>query len=123
MCNSTTCPNNKTGIGADFLCHCKPEEDKFDAAERFWLGPNDPTKHTVYKNQFDGTQSKWLNTPDGTILECDYSEFSVRIHDPKARSLSFVNRTIAILPKSRLRIIYKLIGEYLNEHDSKESTG
>ena len=22
MCNSSTCPNNKTGIGADFMCLC-----------------------------------------------------------------------------------------------------
>ena len=103
-------------------------DEKFDAAERFWIGPNDPTKHTIYKNQFDGTQSKWLNTPDGTVLECDYSEFSVRVHDPKARSLSFTNRTIAIIPKSRVRKIVALLTEYLkevdaNEHDTKESTG
>lgn len=24
MCNSTTCPNNKSNMGADFLCNCKP---------------------------------------------------------------------------------------------------
>ena len=28
MCMSTTCPNNKSGIGADFLCNCKPMEEK-----------------------------------------------------------------------------------------------
>ena len=27
MCISTTCPNNKTGVGADFLCSCKPKEE------------------------------------------------------------------------------------------------
>jgi hypothetical protein len=99
--------------------HDYSTDDDFDAAERFWLGPKDPTKHTVYKNQFDGTQSKWLAAKDGTQLDPNYSEFSVRIHDPKARSLSFVYRTIAIIPKSRLRTIYNLIGEYLNEHDKR----
>ena len=23
MCNSSTCPYNKSGIGADFMCNCK----------------------------------------------------------------------------------------------------
>jgi hypothetical protein len=102
-------------------------DEKFDATERFWLGPKSPTDTVIYKNQFDGTQSKWLSTEDGTALECDYSQFSVRVHDPKARSLSFVNRTIAILPKSRIRKIVALLTEYLeeidNEHDSKKHNG
>lgn len=92
-----------------------PEE--FDALERFWLGPKDRFKHTVYHMQSDATQRKWLATPDGTQLDPNYSEFSIRIHDPKARSLSFIYRTICIIPKSRLRIIYNLIGAYLNDHD------
>jgi len=94
-------------------------DDDWDAAERFWLGPNDRTKHTVYKMQWTSTEHKWLAAQDGTVLDPNYSEFSVRIHDPKARSLSFIYRTIAIIPKSRLRTIYNLIGEYLNEFDKR----
>lgn len=94
-----------------------PEE--FDAAERFWIGPKDPKKHTIYHMQTDTTQQEWLAAKDGTELDPNYSEFSVRIHDPKARSLSFIYRTIAILPKSRLRAIYNLIGEYLNDVDKR----
>jgi len=95
----------------------KKVEDTLDAQERFWIGPRNPEKHVVYHMQRDSTQQEWLATPDGTVLDPNYSEFSVRIHDPKARSLSFIYRTICILPKSRLRIIYALIREYLNEMD------
>ena len=93
-----------------------PEE--FDAAERFWIGPKDRTKYTVYHMQTDSTQQKWLAVPACDVeLDPNYSEFSIRIHSPKARSLSFIYRTICILPKSKLRAIYALIGEYLNDHD------
>jgi hypothetical protein len=97
----------------------KKREDDLDAQERFWLGPFDPAKHVVFHAQRTATEQKWFTTPDGTILDTNYSEFSVRIHDPSARSLSFIYRTICILPKSRLRKIYALIGAYLNAHDSK----
>ena len=97
------------------------EDDRLDASERFWIGPKDKHRHTIYHMQRDSTQQKWLAAPDGTVLDPNYSEFSVRIHDPKARSLSFIYRTICIIPKSRLRVIYNLIGAYLNEHDTKES--
>jgi hypothetical protein len=99
----------------------KKEEEKFDAAERFWLGPKHPEKHTIFHMQTVDTEQKWIDTEDGTVLDSDYSEFSVRLHDPKARSLSFIYRTIAILPKSRLRSIYRLIGRYLDEVDSRSS--
>ena len=55
---------------------------------------------------------------NGVALDPHYSVSAVRIHDPNFRSLSFINRTIAILPKRRLRSIYRLIGEYLNEKDT-----
>jgi hypothetical protein len=97
----------------------KKEEDTLDAMERFWLGPRDPKKYVVHHMQRPATEQEWYATPDGTTLDPNYSEFSVRIHDPKARSLSFIYRTISILPKSRLRIIHKLIGAYLNDHDKK----
>jgi hypothetical protein len=90
-------------------------KDKFDAVERFWIGPRNPTEHVVWHMQRDGAQ--FLMAEDGTILDRDYSEFSVRLHDPRTRSLSFINRTIAIIPKSRLRTVHRLIGEYLNEVD------
>ena len=83
-----------------------------DAAEKFWIGPERPEKHTVYRMSQSSTEQEWLAVPDGIELE-EYSEFSVRIHCPKARSLSFIYRTIAILPKQHLRSIYNLIGEYL----------
>jgi hypothetical protein len=100
----------------------KKREDELDAQERFWLGPVDPTKHVVYHAQRSATEQEWYATPDGTTLDPNYSELSIRIHDPKARSLSFIYRTICILPKSRLRTIYNLIGRYLNEHDTKENS-
>jgi hypothetical protein len=100
---------------------CKPyTEDEFDAAESFWLGPKIPKKHLIYQMQHDSTQYKWLAVPDDDVyLDPNYSEFSIRLHSPKARSLSFIYRTICILPKSKLRAIYALIGEYLNEHDNR----
>lgn len=86
--------------------------------ERFWVGPLDPDSHLVYKMQSRSTEKEWLQTVDNTVLDKDYSEFSVRIYDPQARSLSFINRTMAILPKSRLRSIHALIGAYLDAIDS-----
>lgn len=91
-----------------------------DASERFWIGPENPEQHTVYHAQSESTEVKWLEASDATQLDPDYSEYSVRVHDPQARSLSFINRTIAILPKSRLRTIYNLIGLYLKTFDEPE---
>ena len=91
---------------------------EMDAAEKFWIGPSNPELHTVYKLQSLG--SEWLTLPTGLELDPTYSEFSVRVHHPKARSLSFINKTIAILPKHLLREIHALIGEYLNEYDTEE---
>lgn len=92
-------------------------EDTLDETERFWLGPRNPERYVVYHMQRQYTQEMWTATPDGTEFDPNYSTFSIRIHDPKALSLSFINRTIAIIPKSRLRSIHNLIGEYLKEHD------
>jgi hypothetical protein len=103
--------------GIHAACTCT--RDKLDAVERFWLGPVNREESLIYRQQLSNTESKWTTVKDGTTLDPSYSEFSVRIHDPHARSLSFINRTIAILPKSRLRTIYALIGRYLNEHDAK----
>lgn len=100
----------------------KKLEDDFDAAERFWIGPRDRFKHVVYHMQSDSTQQEWLATQDGIELDPNYSEFSIRIHSPKALSLSFIYRTICILPKSKIRAVYALIGEYLNEYDSRKDT-
>jgi hypothetical protein len=97
----------------------KKEEDQFDASERFWLGPKNPKRHAVYWMQTGPVERQWIDAEDGTMLDGNYSEYSVRLHDPKARSLSFIYRTIAILPKSRLRSIYNLIGRYLEVHDAK----
>ena len=92
-----------------------------DGNEKFWVGPSDEELYTVYQMQSTSTQMSWLACPDGTELDPDFSEFSVRIHDPHIASLSLINNTMAILPNSRLRSIYKLIGEYLNEIDSDSS--
>jgi hypothetical protein len=89
--------------------------------EKFWIGPNNPELHLVYRMSSPTTEKKWFATLDGTELDPDYSEFSVRLHDPHICSLSFINQTMAILPKSRLRSIHKLIGEYLDEIDSDDS--
>jgi hypothetical protein len=97
------------------------EEYTIDAAERFWVGPFDPEQHLCHHMQSPSTEQEWFACPDGTEFDPDYSEFSVRIFDPRARSLSFINRTIAILPKSRLRSIYNLIGGYLEKIDEENS--
>jgi hypothetical protein len=85
--------------------------------EHDWLGPKDETKHLVYHGQSSTTEKRWLFTSDLLTLDPDYSEFSVRIYDPRCRSLSFIYRTLAILPKSKLRSIYNLIGDYLERKD------
>ena len=95
------------------------EDDQLDASERFWIGPRMPKRHVVYKMQLSLTEKALLTLEGDTVLDTTYSEFSVRIHDPKAKSLSFINRTIAIIPKRKLRIIYNLIGEYLDAYDKK----
>ena len=92
------------------------KEFKASGTELDWLGPKDESKHLIYRMQ--GQQGRWLSSSDLIELDPDYSEFSVRIHDPRCRSLSFINRTLAILPKSQLRTIHNLIGDYLEEVDS-----
>jgi hypothetical protein len=86
--------------------------------EQDWLGPKDQEKHVVYEAQSAKTERRWFFSKDLIELDPDYSEFSVRIHDPRCRSLSFVYRTMAILPKSQLRTIYNLIGAYLERMDT-----
>ena len=83
---------------------------------KFWVGPSRPWRHIAYKMQ--NSEAMWYQAACGTQLDPEHSEFSVRIHDPNLRSLSFINRTIAIIPKSRLRVIYNLIGRYLDETDN-----
>ena len=106
-------------MGKDHKHDYTPEE--WDAQERFWLGPRNRFCHTIYQMQKDTTNEKWVAAEDNTTLDPNFSEFSVRIFDPKAVSLSFIYRTICILPKSRLRSIYNLIGEYLNAFDKKNT--
>jgi hypothetical protein len=90
----------------------KYKKPTFGGQEDDWIGPRDSHYHTVYRMQSSSVENAWYVTKDGTELE-EHSEFSVRIHDPNFRSLSFIYKTIAILPKSRLLSIYNLIGEYL----------
>ena len=89
--------------------------------EQDWVGPKDDSKHLTYQAQSETTEKRWFFSKDLIELDPDYSEFSVRIHDPRCRSLSFVYRTLAILPKSQLRTIHSLIGAYLEKIDSKNS--
>lgn len=89
--------------------------------ERDWLGPKNEQAHLIYHAQSETTEQEWFFSSDLIALDPDYSEFSVSIEDPRCRSLSFINRTIAILPKSKLRIIYNLIGAYLEKIDSQNS--
>lgn len=87
--------------------------------EHDWIGPKDERKHLVYQAQSETTEKRWYFSSDLIELDPDYSEFSVRIHDPRCRSLSFIYKTIAILPKSKLRVIYNLIGAYLDKIDNQ----
>lgn len=89
--------------------------------ETDWIGPKDETRHLTYKAQSKTTEKRWYLSQDLIELDPDYSEFSVRIHDPRCRSLSFVDRTLAILPKSQLRTIHNLIGDYLDAQDSNDN--
>jgi hypothetical protein len=86
--------------------------------EKDWLGPKNPEAHLIYRAQSETTERRWFFSEDLLELDPDYSEFSVRIHDPRCRSLSFIDRTLAILPKSQLRTIHNMIGEYLDKVDS-----
>ena len=92
-----------------------------NATEKFWIGPDNPERCLVYKAQLSFIERAWIAAFDGTTLNTDYSDLSVRLYDPHAKTLSYVNQTIAILPKSRLRIIHKLIGAYLNEANEEVS--
>jgi len=87
--------------------------------EKFWVGPADPENHAVMHMQCSDVERNCSMTPDGTCLQTDYSEYSVRLYDPNIPSLSFIHRTLAILPKSRLRSIYNLIGDYLETYDAR----
>ena len=93
----------------------KPRGNELD-----WLGPKDETKHLVYHMQT--VDADWYATAEHLELDPNYSDFSVRIHWPGMRSLSFIYRTLAILPKSKLRDIYNLIGAYLERVDNNAST-
>ena len=93
--------------------------DDMPGQEQDWLGPRDESKHLVYHGQRTCNQERWFFTSDLITLDPDYSELSVRLHDPRARSLSWINKTLAILPKSKLRSIHNLIGAYLDTHDKE----
>lgn len=92
------------------------KEFKAYGNELDWLGQKDESKYLTYHGQSDRAQKRWYFTGDILELDPDYSEWSIRIHDPRCRSLSFIDRTLAILPKSRLRAIANLIERYLNEN-------
>jgi len=100
--------------GGNVVMIDKYEKPTFGGQQDDWLGPRDSDYHTVYRMQASSVEKAWYYTKDGTELE-EYSEFSVRLHDRNFRSLSFIYKTIAILPKSRLISIYNLIGDYLRE--------
>lgn len=87
--------------------------------EKDWLGPDNEEEALIYKGQSDVAQKKWFFSKDLIELDPNYSEFSVRIHDPRCRSLSFNYRTLAILPKTHLKTIHALIGKYLEAVDEK----
>ena len=97
------------------------DDSKFEETgqERDWLGPKHEQACLIFHGQSHTTETEWYFSSDLIALDPDYSEFSVSIEDPRCRSLSFINRTIAILPKSKLRIIYNLIGAYLDRMDKK----
>jgi len=93
------------------------EKYEISGAERFWIGPHDEDKHLVYQMSSKTTEKEWFEVADGTQLDPNYSEFSVRIHNPNTKTLSAINNTMAVLPKSQLRTIRALIDAYLKEAD------
>lgn len=86
-----------------------------DDNEKFWLG-EDWSMGEVAINHMQTTDGDWYETEDGLQLDGNYSEWSVRVYHPRTRSLSWLHKTIAILPKSQLRALHKLIGEYLGNN-------
>jgi hypothetical protein len=90
-----------------------------DASEQFWLGEQRTRgEDVVMRMQNEVEEKAWLATLGGTALDPSYSEYSIRLYDPNIRSLSFIHRTLAILPKSRLLAIFNLIGEYLDNTEN-----
>ena len=91
-----------------------------EGSEKDWLGPQNSAEpnYVIFRGQSKSSERHWFFSRDLITLDPDYSEFSVRLYDPQCKSLSFINRTLAILPKSQLKTIYNLIGAYL---DSKEN--
>lgn len=89
-----------------------------DASEKFWIGSEDCwTQGDKVVNHMRTTDGQdYFECTDGLRLDCDYSDFSVRIYHQSDRTLSFVLKTIAILPKSTLRSIHKMIGDYLEKY-------
>jgi phosphatidylethanolamine-binding protein (PEBP) family uncharacterized protein len=95
-----------------------------DAGEQFWLGEQrTQAEVVVLKMQNETEEKRWFSTLGGTSLDPGYSEYSVRLYDPDTPSLSFIHRTLAILPKSRVRAIHKLLGAYIHESDEEAERG
>jgi hypothetical protein len=91
--------------------------DEVTGVEKDWLGPEDETKHIIFHMQSDAAEKRWLHAEESGLELEESGEFSIRIHHPKLKSLSFIFRTICIIPKSLLRDVYALIGHYLNDND------
>ena len=72
-----------------------------------WVGPVE-----TYHVSSETTGERWLSTDSLLELE-NHGKFSVRVYDPRIRSLLQGHRTVAVLPKSKLREIHALIGRYL----------
>jgi len=91
-----------------------------DATEKFWIGDRSCwTQADVVVNHMSSVEGEWFQTADGLVLDPDYSDWAVRIYHPKDRTLSFVLKTMAILPKSMIRRIYALLGEYIKYDEER----
>lgn len=86
-----------------------------DDNEKFWVGSKAAWLQRDYHvNRMQASDGKlWLEDVSGLRLDPDYSEYSVRIYHPTSRTLSFVLSTVAIIPKSLVRRVFNLLGEFL----------
>ena len=86
---------------------------KIRGNEQDWIEQT-PNDSLVYRC-FDRPARWWSKGPLGLVME-EHGNY-VHIKNPNVRCLSMLGKIVAILPKNRLRVIYNLIGEYLNAQE------
>lgn len=89
-----------------------------NTGENFWSGEHWLDGDVVVNKMQASDGKRWLETDKKLCLDPSYSEWSVRIFDPNNKSLSWVLSTLAIIPKSLIRQVHALLGEYLDTYQA-----